>query len=761
MSSILGQYKNNYSDIFEEEVSDYYKKYRAYNRNSNKYVILKIFNKKQIQLGEYNLVLKQISNEEIITKKCDSEYIVKLYQKFETPDSIIFEYEFFEDNMHKYLYKNGALRVEENFFKYIVITLAKALYIIHQNGAMHRNITPYNIFIDKQTKKVKLGCFDCSTFIKENTSIPIGSLFYNAPEIIKNIKYDEKCDLWSLGVTLYELYFGQLPYGIEPNSYIIKKTIYNEKNFIFKKSKIPTLDILFKRLLVINPKYRMTFSEFFSYVLSPDFMKKDVIFVNNNYNYNNIYMNILQEMKMKNNEEKIDELTIHENCNKKKIEKKITKKIIKYIKEVPDIMSFPDWIYSTGQKFNNIIYYNENKNCEGSIDQEINYFEKHTCGAFIFCANEQSLNLVKEEILKAVKNDQFIKFNIITAGSSFQNLMKYLETNPELNNCILKISIFCFNMNKKNYEPCKQKYTKLYGIYDSPIIIVKEFIEKLSSEKIKPFQIAKLITYEIYKDKYKERHKKVAKFYGDLNPEAYKKYFDEIKSITDIHNRKEMIDSLTFNLEQDINKLTELIIKRYTGNNLHPFLNQMLLSSDFYEAIAYFTGIIMYNLNKYAREKKKYCVENQKVTYRGMKLPYTCLIQYERSKGKIICFSGFSSTSESKDTADTFAGRNSAQELYKTNLKFSVILEIRNIYKDGLIPNSINIQDLSVFGEEKEYLFQPFSFFYVQDVHIDINNKTADIVLETIGKKEILEEKIRNGYDIRLIKKDKIIEIKK
>jgi serine/threonine protein kinase len=115
--------------------------------------------------------------------------------------------------------------------------------------------------------------------------------------MIKNIRYDERCDLWSLGVTLYELYFWKLPYGENVNSSTIKKYIYDEKNFIFKKTNIPTLDILFKRLLVIDPKYRMAFNEFFNYVFSPDFMKEGVIFVNNNLNYKNIYSEILQEMK--------------------------------------------------------------------------------------------------------------------------------------------------------------------------------------------------------------------------------------------------------------------------------------------------------------------------------------------------------------------------------------------------------------------------------------------------------------------------------
>ena len=120
-------------------------------------------------------------------------------------------------------------------------------------------------------------------YIKENNkSEQIGNLQYSAPEIIKNLEYDEKCDLWSLGITLYELYFGELPFYLDiqfRNSYYygyynnynsnsIIKGIYEEKKFIIKKTKIPNLDILFKRLLTINPKERMSYDEFFEYIFN-------------------------------------------------------------------------------------------------------------------------------------------------------------------------------------------------------------------------------------------------------------------------------------------------------------------------------------------------------------------------------------------------------------------------------------------------------------------------------------------------------------
>ena len=92
--------------------------------------------------------------------------------------------------------------------------------------------------------------------------------------------------------------------------------------------------------------------------------------------------------------------------------------------------------------------------------------------------------------------------------------------------------------------------------------------------------------------------------------------------------------------------------------------------------------------------------------------------------------------------------------MYKEKANFSVLFIITNIYNSNWISNGIKVQNISDYKAEKEILFLPFSFFKVKSVEIDIVNYTADIYLETIGKNEVLEHKIKNGkhiqYDSRL-----------
>ena len=765
MEEILGDYLNNYEDIYSNDEDN--KIFKAYNKIKKRKCCLKVINKNQLKLGDYDYLLEQIKREEEITKLCNSEYTVNFYQKFENENNIIFELEYFDDDLKDYLFNNDDLKNDE-FFKEIVISIGKALKIIHEKGIMHRDIKPYNIFIkelENENRIIKLGDFGSSIYIKDNNSEPIGTILYIAPEIMKNIKYDEKCDLWSLGVTLFELYFGISPFGLNPTPASIKKAIYNEEKFIFLKSGIPTLDILFKRLLTINPEERMSFNEFFNFIFSKDFMQKNVIALNNNIEYKKIYEKILLEPPIE-----YEDQFIPEKADEKEIQKRCVKKILTYVEgdHLPDIMSYPNGSINEEQTFNNIIYYDENINFLSSINKDSDYFERNTSGAFILCTNIESLKLIKKEIIKEVKNDKRISFNLITTGSTFEKIMGFLEENKDFKECIVNACIYCYKLEK--YLPLANKYTILHDdIYNKQDQVVN-FIKMFSAKEIKPFPITKLISYYDYKDKYKDRHFKISQFYGNLTKDDYKKYYNEMKQFIEEKSKSKELKKnenilseafCSFDLEKDLEELDKLIIKEYTKNTFHGDLNKWLMNTkmNFYEPIAYFTARLMYSLNNYASNYNMYCCEERSF-HRGVQLTYCNLLPYERAKGKIILLSAFTSTTESELLAKNWAGRNKAKDVYKANLKFSVVFIITNLYKNGWISSGINIQKESVFPNEKEYLFQPFTFYYVRNVQIDLENYTADIYLETVGKLEILEEKIKYNKGIHYSKKENIIVIK-
>ncbi|MDM8526567.1 AAA family ATPase [Anaerolineales bacterium HSG24] len=188
--------------------------YRGIREADSQAVILKMLQ------GEYPTP-KQLSNyhqEYELTRSVELPGVVKVYGLESYHNSLIMVVEDFGGHSLKQLKLGGQLPVAE--FLHLAIQISDILGQVHQHEVIHKDINPANIVLNPETGEVKLIDFGLSTRLSRelptfrNPEVLEGTLAYISPEQTgrMNRGVDYRTDLYSLGVMLYELLTGQLPF---------------------------------------------------------------------------------------------------------------------------------------------------------------------------------------------------------------------------------------------------------------------------------------------------------------------------------------------------------------------------------------------------------------------------------------------------------------------------------------------------------------------------------------------------------------------
>ena len=224
---------------------------------------IKRVDKRQLQQSQY--LEKAFWKEVEIMRKIQSPYSVKLYNVLTSLHYYNMVEELCDGDLYTELMKRpNGFSTEE--VRRIMIQLNDAFAQMQKHKIVHRDLKVQNVFI-KYTKRpefdVKLGDYGFSKELSDDiTATKLGTPITMAPEILMNRAYTSKADLWSIGVIIYHLLFKDLPFKGRNEGMILQNILQNN---IPRNPTDQLLNDLIHRLLVVDPKKRITWKDYFAH----------------------------------------------------------------------------------------------------------------------------------------------------------------------------------------------------------------------------------------------------------------------------------------------------------------------------------------------------------------------------------------------------------------------------------------------------------------------------------------------------------------
>jgi cGMP-dependent protein kinase 1 len=149
--------------------------------------------------------------EKQILMQLNHSMIIKLIKTFKDWNRIYFLMEYIKgSDLFDVLIDMQIVREESA--KFYMACLLIIVDYLHDRHIVHRDLKPENIMIDEEGY-LKLIDFDTAKIINGRTYTTVGTPHYMAPEIILRDGYNSAVDLWSLGIIMYEIIYGKVPFG--------------------------------------------------------------------------------------------------------------------------------------------------------------------------------------------------------------------------------------------------------------------------------------------------------------------------------------------------------------------------------------------------------------------------------------------------------------------------------------------------------------------------------------------------------------------
>lgn len=203
--------------------------YKAKCQLLNRYVAVKILKSEFTADEEF---IKKFKRESLAAASLSNPNIVGIYDVGEEDGIYYIVMEYVNgQTLKEFIRKHHKLNYKETLG--IIQQIAMALEHAHKNGVVHRDIKPHNILIteDRMVKVTDFGIARASTSATmTNTVTVMGSVHYLSPEQARGGFSDHRTDIYALGVVMYEMLTGKLPYDAESPITVALKHI--QENFV-------------------------------------------------------------------------------------------------------------------------------------------------------------------------------------------------------------------------------------------------------------------------------------------------------------------------------------------------------------------------------------------------------------------------------------------------------------------------------------------------------------------------------------------------
>lgn len=225
----------------------------AINKETEQEVAIKTIKKSKIE-SEQDLI--RIRREIQIMSSIQHPHIIHIYEVFENKEKIVLVMQYASGGeLYDYLSQKKILNDVEA--RRIFRQIAAAVYYCHKNKICHRDLKLENVLLDEKGN-AKIADFGLSNVYDEKHLLDTfcGSPLYASPEIVKGVPYyGPEVDCWSMGVILYTLVYGAMPFDGSNFKRLVKQI--SEGDYYEPTTKAEASSLI-RRLLHVNPGKRAT-----------------------------------------------------------------------------------------------------------------------------------------------------------------------------------------------------------------------------------------------------------------------------------------------------------------------------------------------------------------------------------------------------------------------------------------------------------------------------------------------------------------------